>query len=79
MFSCKGSEIVAMTAGEAKDPWRDVPLAISFIYIVPLSLYQLTLLSAGSNVNYVDPNLPRLWARKRGGMALSPFVIAAQS
>jgi amino acid transporter len=79
MFSCKGGEIIAMTAGEAKDPWRDIPLTMSFVYIVPLSLYPLTLLSAGANVNYADPNLPRLWARGKAGMALSPFVIAAQS
>jgi len=59
MFSVKGGEIVAMTAGEAKDPWRDVPLAMSFVYIVPLSLYPLTLLAAGANVNYADPGLPR--------------------
>lgn len=68
-----------MTAGEAKDPWRDVPLAMSFVYIVPLSLYPLTLLAAGSNVNFADPNLPRLWAMKKGGMSLSPFVIAVQN
>ncbi|KAF2184605.1 hypothetical protein K469DRAFT_739270 [Zopfia rhizophila CBS 207.26] len=79
MFSCKGGEIVAMTAGNAKHPWKDVPLAMSFVYIVPLSLYPLILLSAGANVNYADPNLPRLWARGKGGMALPPFVIAAQS
>src|SRR5436190_4921698 len=79
MFSCNGGEIVAMTAGEAKDPWKDVPLAMSFVYIVPLSLYPLTLLSAGANVNYADPNLPRLWAMKKFSMSLSPFMIAIQS
>lgn len=70
---------MAMTAGEAKDPWRDVPVAMSFVYIVPLSLYPLMLLSAGANVNYADPNLPRLWAVSDGRTALSPFVIAAQT
>ncbi|KAH8589041.1 hypothetical protein B0O99DRAFT_664761 [Bisporella sp. PMI_857] len=63
IFSCKGGEI------------RDVPLAMSFVYIVPLSLYPLIPLSTGSNVNYADPHLPRLWAKGKGGIALSPSAL----
>ena len=71
--------MVAMTAGEAKEPWKDVPVVMSFVYLVPLSLYPFVLFSAGANVNYADPNLPKMWARGTGALYKSPFVIAAES
>jgi amino acid transporter len=77
MFSCFGADLVAMTAGEAKNPWKDVPITMSFVYIVPLSIYPFTMLAAGSNVNYADPKLSKIWARG-GGATRSPFVIAAE-
>jgi amino acid transporter len=79
MFSCFGGETIAMTAGEAKDAFRDVPVVMSFVYIVPLSLYPLTLISAAANVNYADPSLPIMWARGSGSGGLSPFVVAVQT
>ncbi|KAL5438880.1 hypothetical protein PMIN05_005597 [Paraphaeosphaeria minitans] len=78
MFSCFGGETIAMTAGEAKDAFRDVPVVMSFVYIVPLSLYPLVLISAGANVNYADPDLPVMWTQGSGG-GLSPFVVAVQT
>jgi amino acid transporter len=66
-----------MTVGEAKNPWKDVPITMSFVYIVPLSIYPFAMLAAGANVNYADPQLPKIWAR--GGYATkSAFVIAAE-
>ncbi|KAI4690727.1 uncharacterized protein J4E88_002199 [Alternaria novae-zelandiae] len=71
------SDLVAMTVGEAKNPWRDVPITMSFVYIVPLSIYPFAMLAAGANVNYADPQLPKIWAR--GDYATkSAFVIAAE-
>ena len=78
MFSCLGADLVAMTAGEAKNPWKDVPAAMSFVYLVPLSIYPFAMFAAGSTVNYADPNLQRVWARGKGATK-SPFVIAAES
>jgi amino acid transporter len=78
MFSCTGGEMVAMAAGEAKNPWQDIPIVMSFVYLVPLSLYPITMLSAGANVNYANPNLPLIWAKVKGRESLSPFVIAVQ-
>jgi amino acid permease len=78
MFSCTGGEMVAMAAGEAKDPWQDIPIVMSFVYLVPLSLYPITMLSAGANINYANPNLPLMWAKVKGRESLSPFVIAVQ-
>jgi amino acid transporter len=77
IFSCFGADLVAMTAGEAKNPWKDVPITMSFVYIVPLSIYPFAMLAAGSNVNYADPKLSKIWARS-GGPTKSPFVIAAE-
>jgi amino acid transporter len=66
-----------MTAGEAKHPWKDVPLTMSFVYLVPLSLYPFVMLAGGANVNYADPNLSKIWTRG-GTITKSPFVIAAE-
>ncbi|KAF2875146.1 amino acid permease-domain-containing protein [Massariosphaeria phaeospora] len=79
MFSCMGGEMVAMTAGEAKEPWRDIPISMSFVYVIPLSLYPFVMMAGGANVNYADPHLYKMWARGTGDLSLSPFVIAAQS
>ncbi|KAK7181055.1 hypothetical protein DPSP01_003596 [Paraphaeosphaeria sporulosa] len=79
MFSCFGGETIAMTAGEAKDAFRDVPVVMSFVYIIPLSLYPLVLISAGANVNYADSDLPVMWAQGNGSGGLSPFVVAVQT
>lgn len=70
--------MVALTAGESKQPWKDVPVVMSFVYLVPLSLYPLVLLSAASNVNYADPSLSKIWSRGNGVLSQSPFVIAVQ-
>ncbi|KAJ4363567.1 hypothetical protein N0V83_009863 [Neocucurbitaria cava] len=77
MFSCLGADLVAMTAGEAKNPWKDVPITMSFVYLVPLSIYPFAMLAAGANVNYANPKLSQIWARG-GGATKSPFVIAAE-
>lgn len=79
MFSCTGGEIVAMTAGESKSPWRDVPAAMSFAYLVPLSLYPFIILSGGANVNYADPNLSKIWSTGKVDITQSPYVVAAQT
>ncbi|PSN74606.1 hypothetical protein BS50DRAFT_19661 [Corynespora cassiicola Philippines] len=76
MFSCFGGELVAMTAGEAKEPWKDIPIVMSFVYLVPLAMYPFVLMSAGANVNYADPNLPKIWGRSNRFGSNSPFVIA---
>ncbi|KAF1935599.1 hypothetical protein EJ02DRAFT_484259 [Clathrospora elynae] len=77
MFSF-GTDLVAMTAGEAKDPWRDVPATMTFVYIVPIVMYPFAMFAAGANVNYADPKLSQGWT-KGNGPPRSPFVIAAEA
>jgi len=79
MFSCIGGEVIAMTAGEAREPFKDVPIVMSFVYLVPLSLYPLTLMSAAANVNYTDRSLPLVWNAGAETVELSPFIIAIQT
>lgn len=71
--------MVAMTAGEAKEPWKDVPVVMSFVYVVPLTIYPFVLMSAGANVNYADPSLPTIWGAGSGRIPLSPITTAVQS
>ncbi|CAN9289579.1 unnamed protein product [Alternaria alternata] len=76
MFSF-GTDLVAMTAGEAKNPWKDVPATMTFVYVIPVIMYPFAMFAAGSNVNYLDPKLSQLWTRG-SGPTRSPFVIAAE-
>jgi amino acid transporter len=82
MFSCMGGDYIAVTAGEAKNPYKDVPAAMSFVYLVPLSIYPFAMIAAAANVNYADPNLSKIYSRGNGPLGqhpLSPFVIAVQT
>jgi amino acid transporter len=82
MFSCMGGDYMAVTAGEAKNPYKDVPAAMSFVYLVPLTSYPFAMIAAGANVNYADPNLAKIYSRGNGPNGphpLSPFVIAVQN
>ncbi|KAE8831138.1 hypothetical protein PTNB85_07725 [Pyrenophora teres f. teres] len=77
MFSCLGTDLVAMTAGEAKHPWKDIPITMSFVYLVPLTMYPFAMFAAGANVNYANPNLSKMWAK--GNISTrSPFIVAAE-
>jgi amino acid transporter len=50
---------------------------MSFVYLVPLTIYPFAMLAAGANVNYANPELAKIWVRG-GGATKSPFVIAAE-
>ncbi|KDN52436.1 amino acid permease [Tilletiaria anomala UBC 951] len=70
-FSFIGSEIVAIAAGEAKNPRRNIPRAIKSVYIRILLFYIVGTLAISVIVPYNDPRL-------LGGSTVraSPFVIA---
>ena len=71
-FSFIGTEIVAMTAGEAKNPRRNIPRAIQRVYIRILLFYIGGTLIIGLIVPSNDPGL-NLTDKNA---AASPFVIA---
>ncbi|PPQ72714.1 hypothetical protein CVT26_003009 [Gymnopilus dilepis] len=73
-FSYIGTEIVAIAAGEAKNPRRNLPRAIKRVYIRILLFYILGTFIIGLLVPSTDPGLNL--ASAQGTAAASPFVIA---
>ncbi|KAH8988821.1 amino acid permease-domain-containing protein [Lactarius akahatsu] len=71
-FSFIGTEIVAIAAGEAKNPRRNIPKAIRRVYIRILLFYIGGVTVIGLLVPSNDPGL----ALGTGTAAASPFVIA---
>jgi amino acid permease len=70
----QGTEIVAIAAGEAKNPRRNLPKAIKRVYVRILLFY----IGGVSVIGLLVPsNEPRL-DLKSGTAAASPFVIAIQ-
>ncbi|KAL8732602.1 MAG: hypothetical protein Q9166_002575 [cf. Caloplaca sp. 2 TL-2023] len=57
MFQFMGGEIVLVTAGEAKRPMRDLPIAARYMYLLPVSFYLIAILVLGLNINYLDPRI----------------------
>ncbi|RMZ75176.1 hypothetical protein DV738_g5603, partial [Chaetothyriales sp. CBS 135597] len=75
-FSYGGAEMVAVAAGEAEDPRRNIPKAVRRVFWRILFFYVLGSLAIGVLVPSNDPHL--LAAIKEGahGAAASPWVIA---
>jgi len=73
-FSFIGTEIVAITAGEAKNPRRNIPRAIKRVYIRILLFYILGTFVIGLLVPSNDGSLTLGFKTAAG----SPFVIAIQ-
>ena len=75
-FSYGGVEMVAVAAGEAENPRKNIPKAVRRVFWRILFFYVLGALAVGVLVPYNDPNL--LSAQKAGaaGAARSPWVIA---
>ncbi|KAI5480115.1 amino acid transmembrane transporter [Pseudohyphozyma bogoriensis] len=71
-FSFLGTEIVALAAGETKNPKKTIPRAIKRVYIRILLFYILGTFIIGILVSSSDPRL----ALGTGTAASSPFVIA---
>jgi amino acid transporter len=76
MFNVMGGDQVFMTAGEARDPWNDLPAVTRLIYGIPLVCYPILTTLVGFAVNYADPNLYRPWARFNTNVSHSPYIIA---
>ena len=87
MFQFMGGEIVLVTAGEAKRPRTDLPVAARYMYLLPVSFYLVAILLVGLNVNYLDPRIYHshvtylLNSRLEGlqTAASSPFVVVIEN
>ncbi|KZT60249.1 putative general amino acid permease [Calocera cornea HHB12733] len=74
-FSFIGTEIVAIAAGEAKNPRKNLPKAIKRVYIRILLFYILGTFFIGLLVPYNNPDLNL----SASNAAKSPFVIAIKT
>ncbi|KZO96982.1 amino acid permease [Calocera viscosa TUFC12733] len=74
-FSFIGTEIVAIAAGEAKNPRKNLPKAIRRVYIRILLFYILGTFFIGLLVPYTNPDLNL----SVSNAAKSPFVIAIKT
>ena len=77
-FSYGGVEMVAVAAGEAEDPRRNIPKAVRRVFWRILFFYVLGSLAIGVLVPYNDPHLLNARADGAPGAAQSPWVIAIQ-
>jgi amino acid transporter len=74
-FSFIGTEIVAVTVGEARNPRRAVPRAIRRVFFRIVTFYILGIFVISLIVPYNDPRL----LSDTGNAASSPFTIAVSN
>ena len=75
-FSYGGVEMVAVAAGEAEDPRRNIPKAVRRVFWRILFFYILGSLAIGVLVPSNDPNLLNAAENGASNAAASPWVIA---
>lgn len=71
-FSFQGTELIGITAGEAKNPDKSVPKAINQVFWRILLFYILAIFVISALVYYKDP---RLLSSSTQNIAVSPFTI----
>lgn len=74
-FSYTGVEMVAVTAGEAENPRKNIPKAVRRVFWRILLFYVLGSLAIGVLVSSSDPFLLSAQADNKPGAAQSPWVI----
>lgn len=75
-FSYGGVEMVAVAAGEAEDPRRNIPKAVRRVFWRILFFYVLGSLAIGVLIPYNEPRLLSAIKGDAPGAAASPWVIA---
>lgn len=75
-FSYGGVEMVAVAAGEAENPRKNIPKAVRRVFWRILFFYVLGSLAIGVLVPYNDPSLLNAQSAGAAGAAQSPWVIA---
>lgn len=75
-FSYGGVEMVAVAAGEAEDPRRNIPKAVRRVFWRILFFYVLGSLAIGVLLPYNEPTLLSAIKDEKPGGAASPWVIA---
>ncbi|KAK0117040.1 hypothetical protein ONS96_012882 [Cadophora gregata f. sp. sojae] len=78
-FSYAGVELVAVAAGEAENPRKNIPKAVRRVFWRILFFYVLGSLAIGVLVASNDPHLLKAQADGLAGAARSPWVIGIQN
>jgi amino acid transporter len=78
-FSYAGVELVAVAAGEAENPRKNIPKAVRRVFWRILFFYVLGSLAIGVLVSSDDKNLLSAQADGKPGAAASPWVIGIQN
>ncbi|PVH74167.1 hypothetical protein DL98DRAFT_519476 [Cadophora sp. DSE1049] len=78
-FSYGGVELVAVAAGEAENPRKNIPKAVRRVFWRILFFYVLGSLAIGVLVASNDPHLLKAQADGLAGAARSPWVIGIQN
>jgi amino acid transporter len=78
-FSYGGVELVAVAAGEAENPRKNIPKAVRRVFWRILFSYVLGSLAIGVLVASNDPHLLKAQAEGAAGAARSPWVIGIQN
>jgi yeast amino acid transporter len=79
VFSYGGVELVAVAAGEAENPRKNIPKAVRRVFWRILFFYVLGSLAIGVLVSSDDPHLLQAQADGAPGAAQSPWVIGIQN
>lgn len=74
-FSFQGTELLGVTAGEAKDPAKTIPKAVKSIFWRILLFYILALFAIGLLLPYTDPRL----VNDSDSVAISPFTLVFEN
>jgi amino acid transporter len=78
-FSYGGVELVAVAAGEAENPRKNIPKAVRRVFWRILFFYVLGSLAIGVLVSSNDPHLLKAQKAGAAGAARSPWVIGIQN
>lgn len=78
-FSYAGVELVAVAAGEAENPRKNIPKALRRVFWSILFFYVLSSLAIGVLVSSSDPYLLKAQKASAAGAARSPWVIGIQN
>ena len=78
-FSYGGVEMVAVAAGEAENPRKNIPKAVRRVFWRILFFYVLGTLALGVLVPYDDPNLLNAQDSGASGANASPWVIGIRN
>jgi len=70
-FAFQGTELVGITAGESKNPRRDVPKAVNQVFWRILLFYVLAIFLIGLIIPYNDPRL----LNPNNDVSISPFTL----